>query len=380
MKKQTGIREREAGSFCQRVQPEQGMGTRRETCRKSAFYLAGAAALMLLLQEEARAQNALRVAIEQENGTNVLINWNAPDSATSQLQYSTNLVVPGWINLGEAARTNTAVDSVVNHTRFYRVVQATSAGLGPVEGVTWKVGNRTDETGMEFLPIAAGTFMMGSNRQSGESPVHQVTLTRPFWLAKTEVTQAQYENIIGENPSTVKRGGQYPVDNISWNDATNFCAKLTSLDQQSGNLPAGFVYALPTEAQWEYACRAGTTSEYAGVLNDLAWYGMVEVAAPKAVGTKEANAWGLHDMHGNVREWCNDWWSLLYYQSSPAVDPAGPPAVDPAGPGADERFSRVQRGGNIRSSASGCRSATRYSGAPAGGGLLRGFRPLLQRQ
>ncbi|MDR3228822.1 MAG: formylglycine-generating enzyme family protein [Puniceicoccales bacterium] len=123
---------------------------------------------------------------------------------------------------------------------------------------------------LELLPVAAGSFKMGSeNGDSDEKPVHQVTISKPFWLGKTEVTQAQWQAVMGSNPSHFK-GADRPVENVSWNDAIAFCKKL---NERATDLPAGYEYALPTEAEWEYACRAGSTGDYAGELSSLAWYG-----------------------------------------------------------------------------------------------------------
>ena len=113
---------------------------------------------------------------------------------------------------------------------------------------------------------------------------------------------------MGSNPSGFK-GESLPVENVSWDDAMEFCRKLTTLERSAGSLPSGYVYTLPTEAQWEYACRAGTTGDYAGDLQAMAWFAENAGSTTHAVATKQANAWGLHDMHGNVWEWCADWYA-----------------------------------------------------------------------
>ena len=241
--------------------------------------------------------------------------------------------------------------------------------------VVWSV-DLGDGISMEFMPIEPGSFRMGSeNGDDDEKPVHQVTLTKPFWLAKTEVTQAQWRQVMGSNPSNFI-GDTLPVEQVSWDDAMEFCRKLTQMERQAGRLPEGYEYTLPTEAQWEYACRAGTTGDYAtstgsgqaGNLDAMAWYRENSGSKTHPVGTKQANAWGLYDMHGNVWEWCLDWyWN---YASGNAVDPQG----------ASSGSRRVIRGGVWNFDASYCRSAYRGSGAPSSTFNILGFRPLvLQR-
>ncbi|MBN2685089.1 MAG: SUMF1/EgtB/PvdO family nonheme iron enzyme, partial [Pontiellaceae bacterium] len=223
---------------------------------------------------------------------------------------------------------------------------------------------------MEFIPIAAGSFMMGStNGDDDEKPVHRVTITKPFWMAKTEVTQAQWRQVMGSNPSNFK-GDTLPVEQVSWDDAMEFCRKLTQIERQAGRLPEGFEYMLPTEAQWEYACRAGTTGDYAGDLDAMAWYGDdVWESHPHPVGTKQPNAWGLYDMHGSVLEWCLDDWHESY---------EGAPS-DGSRWGDGSGSDRVGRGGCWYRSASRCRSAFRDVYSPDFTALSLGFRPLVQQ-
>ena len=216
--------------------------------------------------------------------------------------------------------------------------------------------------GIEMIWIAGGTFSMGSTGGgSNEKPVTVVTLS-PFWLAKTEVTQAQWGAVMGSNPSHFK-GGQLPVENVSWYDAMEFCQKLTEQERQAGRLPAGTVYTLPTEAQWEYVCRAGTTGDYAGDLDAMAWYAKNSGTATHAVGTKQANAWGLLDMHGNVWEWCLDWYGP--YSGGRVTDPRGAPSGT----------SRVFRGGGWRLEADYARSTFRDYYCPDDRDYDFGFRP-----
>ena len=195
-------------------------------------------------------------------------------------------------------------------------------------------------------------------RQSNETQ-HSVTISKGFWLGKYEVTQAQYEAVMGGNPAK-----NYPVYYVTWYDATNFCAKLTASEKAAGRLPSGYVYTLPTEAQWEYACRAGTTGDYnvnGAALSDLGWYFDNSDSKTHPVGQKKPNAWGLYDMHGNVWEWCLDWYGS--YPSSAVTDPKGPSTGS----------GRVVRGGGWETPADYCRSAYRgyypdsYGGYGSGG-------------
>ncbi|MCW5550178.1 MAG: SUMF1/EgtB/PvdO family nonheme iron enzyme [Opitutaceae bacterium] len=214
--------------------------------------------------------------------------------------------------------------------------------------------------GLEMRHIPAGSFQMGG----AGNPTQQVTISRPFWLGKTEVTQGQWQAVMGNNPSHFK-GSNLPAENVSWADAMEFCRKLTERERAAGRLPAGYVYTLPTEAQWEYACRAGTTGDYAGNLDAMGWYSGNAGGSTKPVGTKAANAWGLHDMHGNVWEWCLDWYGN--YPGGSVTDPTGP---------ASGSF-RVARGGGWGSTADLCRSADRNGSPPGNRNGFLGFRPAL---
>ena len=202
---------------------------------------------------------------------------------------------------------------------------------------------------------------------------HRVTLTRDYWLGKFEVTQAQYEAIMGNNPSYFK-GSNRPVEQVSWIDAKAFCNKLNELC--AGKLPAGYKFDLPTEAQWEYACRAGTTTAfsygdssddtkmnfngnypYEGSAKGKYRAQTVEVGS---LGYK--NAFGLYDMHGNVWEWCRDWYDGNYTGET----------TDPVGPSSDSY--RVYRGGSWDGRAEFCRSADRTGLGPGGRLSYLGFR------
>ena len=215
---------------------------------------------------------------------------------------------------------------------------------------------------LELVSVPAGTFMMGSeNGTWDEVPVHQVVITTDFYIGKYEVTQAQYEEVMGENPSYFAGCSQCPVDTVTWQEAAAFCDALSSM--------TGYQISLPTEAEWEYACRAGSTTEYSfgdsvGQLDEHAWYDSFSSSMTHAVGSKLPNSWGLFDMHGNVWEWCADWYDNDYYDVSPLEDPTGPTSGD----------DRVKRGGSWDSPYDGLRSANRSGSRPDSVGSREGFR------
>ena len=217
--------------------------------------------------------------------------------------------------------------------------------------------------GSHFVTIPAGTFTMGdANRQDDETP-HQVTLMKAFELGVYEVTQEQYEQVMGSNPSEFK-GPQNPVEMVSWDEAVEFCRKLSALPAEKS---AGYVYRLPTEAEWEYACRAGTTTKYSfgdseSELGDYAWYRDNSGFTTHSVGQKKPNGFGLYDMHGNVWEWCQDWFGD--YPKGSTTDPTG----------AASGWRRVLRGGGWDYSADGCRSAYRSGINPSIRIISLGFR------
>jgi formylglycine-generating enzyme len=220
---------------------------------------------------------------------------------------------------------------------------------------------------LNLLWVKPGTFEMGSpssekDRDDDETR-HTVTLTQGFYLGKHEVTQSQWQKVMGSNPSKFN-GGDRPVESVSWTEVTSFCNKLTASERTAGRLPAGMTYQLPTEAQWEYACRAGTKTAFSfgdGLVSRQANIsgGPGETTD---VGKYPANAWGFHDMHGNVFEWCADWHGD--YPAGAARDPVGP---------ADGSI-RVFRGGSWLLTADYARSAIRRRLVPAYGDYSLGFR------
>jgi formylglycine-generating enzyme required for sulfatase activity len=236
----------------------------------------------------------------------------------------------------------------------------------------------------------------------GEAPRHHVKITRPFCMAAYQVTQGEYEKVMGINPiaftekqvdaSTFnpplpetevkcrvdyrkrvmgKDTSRHPVETVNWDEAMEFCRKLSAMPAERA---ASRTYRLPTEVEWEYACRAGTTTRWccgddeAG-LQEYGWYNKNASGMTHPVGQKKPNVWGLYDMHGNVWQWCSDWFSADYYKQSPPSDAIGSPAGS----------YRVVRGGYWSYPASSCRSASRYTNGPATRRHGNGFRVVVGR-
>jgi formylglycine-generating enzyme required for sulfatase activity len=242
---------------------------------------------------------------------------------------------------------------------------------------------RTAPNGMVL--IEPGTFEMGSNAANttpyfngaNAQPVHSVTISRPFWMGEHEVTQAEYEALMGSNPSQFLSPNR-PVERVTWFQAFDYCAALTAAETLAGNVPVGYAFRLPTEAEWEYACRAGSTTEFntgAELLCDDAWFNgtyhptlsLTFCGNPNTtaeVGGYEPNAWGLYDMHGNVWEWCYD--SIAAYGAGPVTDPV-----------ANSGFNRVIRGGSWTNFSFVCRSAYRFDNFAGNVNNGFGFRVVL---
>lgn len=256
-----------------------------------------------------------------------------------------------------------------------------------------------------MVRIPAGSFLMGSpatEKERGyffgaDETRHPVVLTRDFYMGKHEVTQREYLALTGKNPSffitqnylgnPIAADLNRPVEQVSWHDAMDYCAKLTASEQAAGRLPAGWLYRLPTEAEWEYACRAGTTTPFhygnelrGGMANFWSYYeydasvGNVVLEHPTGfigyttpVGSYAPNAFGLHDMHGNVWEWCLDWYGA--YPAEEVIDPQGPATGS----------SRVFRGGSVGYYGVFCRSAARHFHAPTDKSYNIGIRVVLAR-
>ncbi|MFM7100425.1 MAG: formylglycine-generating enzyme family protein [Verrucomicrobiota bacterium] len=209
-----------------------------------------------------------------------------------------------------------------------------------------------------MVAIRAGTF------QRVKFPV---TLTRDYWIGKYEVTQEEYRAVMGINPSHFTNDSRLPVEKVSFLQASNYCVQVTRREREAGRLPAGFEYRLPTEAEWEYACRAGSTNRFAfgddtTAADRFAWTAENSEARTHPIGSKEPNAWGLHDVHGNVWEWCADWFAP--YPATAQTDPTGAP------PGQYKVF----KGGGWNQEIPFARSVNRFMMSPSNGINFVGFR------
>jgi formylglycine-generating enzyme required for sulfatase activity len=253
---------------------------------------------------------------------------------------------------------------------YWKTVENTTKGPKPAILVATEF---TNELGMKFVLIPAGTFIMGSPlnepQRGSDEGQHKVTLTRPFYMQTTEVTQRQWREVMGENPAHFSTCGENcPVENVSWHDTQRFIARLNAI-------PGTSTYRLPTEAEWEYAARSGsqtalsngsitaTGCAHDSTLDRIGWYCGNSGQKLHPVAKKEPNAWGLYDMHGNVWEWCRDWHSSDY-PSSTVSDPGGPSIGT----------YRVSRGGSWYCGTKSCRSANRYRVKPGYRNFLIGFR------
>jgi len=222
--------------------------------------------------------------------------------------------------------------------------------------------------GMKLVSIPAGEFDMGqASGESDEKPVHRVQITKPLFMGMHEVTNAQWNRVVGEIPSKW-RDDSRPVEQVSWADAARFCQALSAMPEE---LKAERMYRLPTEAEWEYACRAGTPPQSAygnnkSQLDDYGWYTANSGGATHPVGQKLANPWGLYDMHGNVAEWCSDWTGGKYAEGV-VKDPVGPP----------NGHSRVARGGGYNDTKTDCRAADRAGFNPTATVAVVGFRVVM---
>ncbi len=265
--------------------------------------------------------------------------------------------------------------------------------LGRAEAAQAPERQLSNSIGMKFVLVPAGSFTMGSPssepHRGADEVQHKVAISRPFYLGVYEVTQGQYEKVMGARPSFFSTTGTgkervgkadtsgFPVENVSWNDAVAFCKKLGEMPAEK---EAGRSYRLPTEAEWEYACRAGgpeathfgeqmdaNQANFNGLSPYNTTTGGPFFRRTLRVGSYQPNAWGLYDMHGNVQEWCADWYAADYYARSPKADPAGPA----------EGTERVLRGGAWVHSGKACRSAVRNKHDPGAATYSFGFRVVL---
>jgi formylglycine-generating enzyme required for sulfatase activity len=299
--------------------------------------------------------------------------------------------------MGGKRRQTEKLESIMAYRSFFNILLIAFFSIIIFTGITFSAdpkkeelpGTITNALGMEFVLISPGTFIMGSPSKEpgryGDEGRHQVTLTRAYYLQTTEVTQGQWNAVMGSNPSYFKNcGDDCPVEQVSWNDVQEFIRRLNG--QQGAD-----IYRLPTEAEWEYAANAGslealangalgqTGCEWDRNLSAMGWYcgnahvsyngcydlsgrGGPKCAGPKPVAQKKPNAWGLYDMHGNVWEWCADWYGD--YPTSAVTDPTGPSSGD----------TRVLRGGSWINYARFCRSASRFDSVPSLRYANSGFR------
>lgn len=258
---------------------------------------------------------------------------------------------------------DTTEQAFANFSNHHKLFVTDTLEIFPVEFVNFSQDkNFTEPLGngvsLEMIALPGGTFQMGSNEYDNEKPIHPVTLS-PFHIGKYQVTQAQWQAVMRDNPSYLK-GDNLPVEQVSWEMATDFCRQLSE--------KTGKEYRLPTEAEWEYACRAGSTTRYCfgdddAKLEKYAWYYENAEGKTHPVGERLPNDWGLHDMHGNVWEWCQDWYDKNYYRQSPKENPPGPSLGE----------HRVVRGGSW-GFISLCRSANRNWLAPGSFDHILGFR------
>ena len=279
------------------------------------------------------------------------------DALSSWLALQTNIAGTGNpTNISDPTPTSSRTQ------RYYRVSATPALRQPDTNNLAW---------------IKPGRFTMGSpsaeqDRYSDEGPQMQVTISQGFWMSKYEVTQGEYVAVMGTNPSYFTGDLDRPVEQVNWNDAVAYCNQLTQRERSAGRLPSGYGYRLPTEAEWEYACRAGTTTRFGygddpgyTQLGSYVWYNSNNGSTTHAVGVKKPNAWGLCDMHGNVWEWCLDWYGT--YPGGSVTDPRGPTTGS----------SCVLRGGSWLDFGRRCRSAHRYYNSPDYGYRNVGFRAVL---
>lgn len=320
--------------------------------------------ISLLLGPFAGAEQPFGLEIELRNGP----------AGVAELSFTTSA--------GTLCRLCESPDLATWHIRQSVLASGTSARFaiptGEAERGFFRVELITHQPLDQMVWIEPGRFVMGSPPDEEgryldkEEPQTCVTLSRGYRMSRYEVTQAEFEAVMGFNPSVFEGLSRRPVENVTWFEAQAYCALLTKQQCETGRLPKEFAYRLPTEAEWEYAARAGTTSRFSygddpgyTHLSDHAWYAGNSGLRPHPVGEKLPNPWGLHDLHGNVFEWCADWFGRL----------PGGWETDPGGP--SDGTDRIIRGGYWDSTPAMCRSAVRVHFPPHTRISYLGFRVVL---
>ena len=313
----------------------------------------------------ASGQSPPTLGIAMSNGANITVSGTTGSvyviQSTGSPAQSNSWASQAFLQVSASNQLFVDATALAPTSRFYRALLQTP----PTNGV--------------FIP--PNTFTLGSptnevGRMSDEGPQTIVTLSRGFWIAKYLVTQGDYQAVIGANPSGFPGDLSRPVESVTWLDATNYCAALTQQELAAGRIPPGSHYRLPTEAEWECAARAGSSTRFyygddpgATTLSCHAWYAAIGGATTHPVGLKEPNAWGLYDMEGNVWEWCQD-----CYGAYP-----GGFQTDPQGPDSNAAGVKVIRGGAWDAFDSDCRSARRMTegASPFVKDFIIGFRVVL---
>jgi formylglycine-generating enzyme required for sulfatase activity len=284
----------------------------------------------------------------------------------------------GLISLPAAVVTNGATGVTLSGTFSGNGEALTNLSAAQLTGSSLATPPASGAPILNMVWIVPGTFIMGAPTSDpdyvSDETQHVVTLTNGFWMGQHPVTQGEYLAVIGSNPSYFTGDLSRPVEQVTWINATNFCNTLTQNEQSAGRLPSGWVYRLPTESEWEYCCRALTTTRFyfgndpgdGASLTNYAWYSVNSGSKTQPVGQLLPNAWGLVDMAGNVWEWCQDWYGTY---------PTGNVSYNPQGPASGS--NRVYRGGSWFNPADLCRSSSRLSRDPTLEAYVLGFRVVL---